>query len=123
VVNTAAAANAEAPPDPCRVVIGFLDSNGSPLTRPDGTPVRRAALLAGGQSIAIAVDAQNFIRSGRLQLRPVAQIQQADGDGTHPPDPCIPSVEVINSANGNTQFAVQALPAIQRTVSPTAPAN
>ena len=116
VVNTAAAPNVDAAQDPCRVVVTFIDQNGGTLTRPDGTPVRRAALLAGGQSISIAVDAQNFIRSGRLQLRPVAQIQQADGDGIHPPDPCIPSVEVINSSNGNTQFAVQALPAVQRTV-------
>ena len=116
VVNTAAAPTADTSSDPCRVIVTFIDQNGGTLTRSDGTPVRRAALLAGGQSISIAVDASNFIRSGRLQLHPVAQIQQADGDGTHPPDPCIPSVEVINSANGNTQFAVQALPAVQRTV-------
>ena len=120
VVNTAPVANADTPPDPCRVLMNFLDQNGNVLTRNDGTPIRRVAQLSGGQSISIAVDASNFVRSGRLQLRPVVQIQQADGGGLTPPDPCIPSVEVINSANGNTQFAIQTVPAIQRSVSQTA---
>jgi hypothetical protein len=116
VVNTAPVPSADTSSDPCRVVMTVLDQNGNALTRSDGAVIRRIAQLAGGQSISIAVDASNFIRSGRLQLRPVAQIQQADGDGLHPPDPCIPSVEVISSANGNTQFAIQTVPNIERTV-------
>ena len=115
VVNTAPAPIADAAAEACRVVMTFVDQNGNVLTRSDGTVISRVAQLNGWQSISIAVDASNFIRGGRLQLRPVVKIQQADGDGTSPPDPCLPSVEVINSANGNTQFAIQTVPNVQRT--------
>ncbi|MFL6375287.1 MAG: hypothetical protein ACJ73D_11525 [Pyrinomonadaceae bacterium] len=122
VVNTGLA-DPNLPPDPCRVVMTFREAEGNLFRNADGSPVRRIALLKGGESVSLELNADNFTRStdgaGRLQLRPVVQIQQPDGTNQAPPDPCIPGVEVFNNANGRTQFMMPFLPAIQRTAPPS----
>ena len=106
-------------PNPARVVLNFRDGNGNLFRNPDGSPIRRIALLKGGESTSLDLNADNFVRgNGRLTLRPDIRIQQADpvvvGDRLLPPDPCIPSVEVIDN-NGRTQFMMPFIPAVQRT--------
>ncbi len=118
VVNTNEVASPESPPDPCRVVITFRDGNGTPLTTPNGVVIRRFALLQGGQSTSLTLSADNFFREGnRFQLRPDVRIQQADGVNGLPPDPCIPSAEVMGN-DGRTQFMLNFIPAVQRTSAP-----
>ncbi len=106
------------PPDPCRVVLNFRDANGELFRNSDGQPVRRTVLLPAGQSTFLDLNGDVFARGGRIQLRPVARVQQPDGAGTFPPDPCIPTVEVIANASGRTQFM---LPAVQRLTPPPNP--
>ncbi len=114
VVNTAPAPDPNAPPDPCRVVLTFRDVNGQLFHNDAGNVVRRIVQLQGGESAALALNADDFARmfdgNGRLQLRPVVQIQQADGTNGAPPDPCLPSAEVVNNANARTQFMLPFVP-------------
>lgn len=118
VVNTNEIGSPETPPDPCRVVITFRDGNGTPLTTPNGVVIRRVALLQGGQSTSLTLSADNFVREGsRLQLRPDVRIHQADGVNGLPPDPCIPSAEVLGN-DSRTQFMLNFIPAVQRTSTP-----
>ena len=117
VINTADLPDPDTP-NPARVVITFKDGNGNLFRNSDGNPIRRVALLKGGQSASLDLNANDFAKAfdatGRLQLRPVAQIQPADGVNGTPPAPCIPTVEVFNNANGRTQFVMPFLPAAQR---------
>ncbi len=107
VVNT----NLSAPPEPdlpppCRVVMTLRDSTGSPVLRPNGTPVHRVVELGRGESASLAFNGDNLPRGSDGLVRPDIKIQQADPvDGQFPP-PCIPSAEVISNANGRTQFMV-----------------
>jgi hypothetical protein len=122
VVNTAESPAADSPPDPCRVVITFRDASGNLIRNANGVPIRRVVLLKGGESSFLDLNADDFIRENggqRLQIRPEVRIQQASGNGLTPPDPCIPTVEVFNNANGRTQFVINALPAVQRSAVPT----
>ncbi len=115
VANLGNPPDPDSPPDPCRVVIIFRDGNGTPLTTPNGVVIRRVALLQGGQSTSLTLNADNFVREGsRFQLRPDVRIQQADGTNGLPPDPCIPSAEVMGNENGRTQFMLNFIPAVQR---------
>ena len=122
VINTSDPPDPDTPPNPARVVITFRDGNGNLFRNAEGNLIRRVALLKGGESASLDLKADNFARSfdgtGRLQLRPVAQIQPADGVNGTPPDPCIPTVEVFNNANGRTQFVMPFLPAAQRSNTP-----
>ncbi len=123
VVNTSVSGTVESPPDPCRVTLNFLDQNGDLVRRQNGTILGRVELLNAGQSASIDLNADNFLRyadsTGRLELRPVARVQQADpiGDVSSPPDPCIPSIEVFGNSSGRTQLYVSYIPAVQRPVS------
>lgn len=122
VVNTAPAPDPDFPPDPCRVVITFKDSDGAFFRNGDGNIIRRIALLKGGESTSLDLDGDNFSRTadrtGRIQLRPVVSIQQPNGNNNIPPDPVIPAAEVFNNGNGRTQFVMSALPAVQRATTP-----
>jgi hypothetical protein len=99
------------PPDPCRVVMTFKDTNGNPFFNGNGNQIRRIALVNAGESSFLVLNGANFRDpSGRLQLRPDVRVQQPDGTVGSPPDPCIPTVEVISNATSRTQFM---LPAVQ----------
>ena len=123
VVNTTPP-DPNAPPDPCRAVITFVDANGNSFIRADGTPARKTVLIDQGQSAFLNLNADNFVRNGRLTLRPDIRIQQADpvlvGDSFTPPDPCFASAEVISNSSGQTQFMMPFIPAVQRATQPAA---
>jgi hypothetical protein len=120
VVNTNQP-NAELPPDPCRVVMTFRDPNGGVIQNANGQPIRRIVLLAAGQAASLDLNADDFSReltNLRIQLRPDVRVQQPSGNGLTPPDPCIPTAEVINNNNGRTQFMIAAQPPAQRLPAP-----
>ena len=111
-INAVNTAPPGTPPDPCRVVMIFRDANGNPFLNGNGNVIRRVALLNGGESAFLVLNGANLGRdpNGRVQLRPDVRVQQADGTPESPPDPCIPTVEVISNATSRTQFM---LPAVQ----------
>lgn len=121
-INVTNPADPNLPPDPVRAVLTFRNTDGELFRNGEGNPIRRVVLLRGGESAALALNADDFARvfdgNGRLQLRPVVQIQQADGVNGTPPDPCLPSVEVINNANSRTQFMLPFVAAPQRATQP-----
>jgi len=94
------------PPDPCRVVLNFRDADGNLFRNSDGQPIRRVVQLPAGQSAFLDLNGDVFARGGRIQLRPVARVQQPDGNNNLPPDPCISTVEVINNATLQTSFVM-----------------
>jgi hypothetical protein len=94
------------PPDPCRVVMTFRDVDGNLFRNSEGQLIRRIVQLPAGQSAFLDLNGDVHANGGRMQLRPVARIQQAEGTSGLPPDPCIPTVEVFANANGKTQFVV-----------------
>jgi hypothetical protein len=122
VTNPATPPDPNLPPDPIRVVMAFRNTDGELFRNGEGNPIRRIVLLRAGESAALGLNADDFARSfdgnGRLQLRPVVQIQQADGVNGSPPDPCLPSVEVINNANARTQFMLPFVTAPQPATQP-----
>lgn len=91
---------------PCRAVMTLRDSIGRPVLRPNGTPVNRVVELGRGESASIQFNGDNLPRGSDGMVHPDIKIQQADLVNGLPPDPCIPSAEVINNANGRTQFMV-----------------
>ena len=122
VVNTTNPPDPDTPANPARVVLNFRDGNGNLFRNPDGSPIRRIAFLKGGESTSLDLNADSFVRGNqRITVRPDIRIQQADpvvvGDRLLPPDPCIPSAEVIDN-NGRTQFMMPFIPAVQRTAAP-----
>jgi hypothetical protein len=100
--------NPSLPPGPCRVVLNFRDADGNLFRNSDGQPIRRVVQLPAGQSAFLDLNGDVFARAGRIQLRPVARVQQPDGNGNFPPDPCISTVEVINNATLQTSFVIPA---------------
>lgn len=120
VVNTAPApTEINLPPDPVRVVIIFRDPDGNQILNANGQPIQRIALLRGGQSTALNLNADNLPRFGlRMEVRPDVRIQEPDGVNGIPPDPVIPTAEVINNANGRTQFMLQHVAAVPRAALP-----
>lgn len=94
------------PPDPCRVILNFRDADGNLFRNSEGQLIRRIVQLPAGQSVFLDLNGDVYANGARMQLRPVARIQQAEGASGLPPDPCIPTVEVFANANGKTQFVV-----------------
>jgi hypothetical protein len=110
-INFSSIIGPEAPPDPCRVRLAFADNDGNILRDPrTGEPVSKTMTLQNGQSTSLQVNASDFlsgdaIGATRLQLRPLVLAQvQVNSDGTVPPDPCAPVVEVIDNATAKTSF-------------------
>jgi len=121
VVNTAPVPTENnIPPDPVRVMIMFRDSDGRQIVNANGQPIQRVALLNGGQSLSLNLNADNLPRFPglRMEVRPDVRIQQPDGVNGIPPDPIIPTAEVINNQNGRTQFMLQHVVAAPRTALP-----
>jgi len=103
------------PPDPCRAHLAFVDGDGTPLVNPrTGEPVGRTVTLQNGQSIFLHLSADEFVNgdttAGRLQLRPVFRSVTLNPDVQAPPDPCVPSVEVIDNATSRTSFVYTGTP-------------
>jgi hypothetical protein len=103
------------PPDPCRVRLGFMDADGNPLTNPrTGEAMGRTVTLQNGQSAFLQLNADEFsigdTAPARLQLRPVFRSVSLNSNGQAPPDPCVPSVEVINNATSRTSFIYAGTP-------------
>jgi hypothetical protein len=94
------------PPDPCHAILAFVDASGDVLLRPDGSPVRWEVTLAAGQSAFLQIHAANFIGRDetRLNFRPVLSV--APPDPYYPPDPCMPSLEIIENATGQTRLLI-----------------
>ena len=114
------------PPDPCRVRLGFVDGEGNPLTNPrTGEPVGRTLTLQNGQSAFLHLDADEFsigdTAPGRLQLRPVFRSVTLNSNGQTPPDPCVPSVEVIDNATFKTSFVYAGTPSFADPPEPDRP--
>jgi len=103
------------PPDPCRVRLAFVDGDGNALTNPrTGEAVRRTVTLQNGQSTFLNLNADEFfngdVTATRLQLRPVFRSETLNSEGKAPPDPCTPSVEVLDNATLKTSFVYEGTP-------------
>jgi hypothetical protein len=114
------------PPDPCRVRLGFVDADGNPLTNPrTGVAVGSTGMLQNGQTISINLNADEFLSGdttvGRLQLRPVFRSVTLNSNPQTPPDPCVPSVEVINNATSRTSFIYAGTPSFSSPPDPDRP--
>src|SRR4051812_41549205 len=103
------------PPDPCRVRLAFMDANGTVLTNPrTGEAVGRTVTLQRGESTILHLDADEFFigdtTATRLELRPVFGSVSLISSGQTPPDPCVPSVEVIDNATSKPAFVYAGTP-------------
>lgn len=100
------------PPGPCHAILAFVDANGDVLLRPDGSPVRREVKLEAGHSAFLQFQAANLIGRDetRLNFRPVLLVPQPGSP--FPPDPCVPSLEIIDNATGQTRLLT---PGVART--------
>jgi len=110
-----APADSNAPPDPCRVRLGFMDTDGNPLINPrTGEAVGRTVTLQNGQSAFLHLDADEFSNGdttvGRVQLRPVFRSVRFNNNGQSPPDPCVPSIEIIDNATFKTSLVYAGTP-------------
>ena len=103
------------PPDPCRVRLAFMDADGTVLTNPrTGEAAGRTVTLQRGQSTFLHLDADEFFigdtTAARLELRPVFRSVSLVSNAQSPPDPCVPSVEVIDNATSKTSFVYAGTP-------------
>jgi hypothetical protein len=90
---------------PCRATLSFVDASGDVLLRPDGSPVRREVTLTAGQSAFLQFHAASFIvrDETRLNFRPVLLAAPPD---PYLPPPCVPSLEIIENATGQTRLLI-----------------
>ena len=109
------------PPGPTRVVLTFLNSDGQLFRNRDGNPIRRVAMLERGQATFLDLNFDEFPPGPiRLQLRAVVTaFPPGPVDNALPPGPIVPTVEVLNNANGRTVFALSGPPAVRQVPPPT----
>jgi hypothetical protein len=120
VANTILPNDANLPPGPVRVVMTFRGMNGQLIRNRAGDVIRRTVDLERGDAAFLDLD-YDALPPGpvRLQLRPVVVATPPSGDISALQDGvCIPTVEIINNANGRTQFAVFTNPAVIRGFNP-----
>jgi hypothetical protein len=114
VANISSAGDPFYPPDPCRVVMYFVDSSGDMLRNGDGQPIRREVMLEAGHAAFLQINGSDFIARDetRLTFRPVVRvfIPPPDGERTLPPDPCVPTLEVIENGTGRTSLLFAGTP-------------
>ena len=121
VANTIMPNDAGWPPGPTRVVMSFRGMNGQLLRNRNGDPARRVVELERGDTAFLDVDYDQFPPGpSRIQLRPVISVDPPPaGDfNAIPYDSAVPMFEIINNANGRTQFAVSANPGVIRGFNP-----
>jgi len=118
VANIIAQNDSNYPPGPTRVTIIVINSNGSPIRNRDGSPVRKVAMIDRGDSTFLDLNFDEFPPGpSRLQLRAVATIfPPGPIDNAFPPDPCVPTVEIITNATGRTVFALSQPPSVRALV-------
>jgi hypothetical protein len=111
IVNLAVAVDGQLPPDPCRVVLTFRNTDGHPFINSDGQPLRRAVELQAGQSAFLDLNADVYFPPSavdaiaRLQLRPLVRVQSGPApSNAYPPDPCRATMEVFDNASGRTSI-------------------
>lgn len=104
------------PPGPTRVVLIFLNSDGQLFRNRDGNPIRRVAMLERGQATFLDLNFDEFPPGPiRIQLRAVVTVfPPGPVDNALPPGPIVPTVEVLNNANGRTVFALSGPPTIRQ---------
>jgi len=107
------------PVDPCRVVITFRYGTGQPVRDRKGDVVRKVENLDPGKTAVLDLNFDTDLPNDlprRVQIRAIITVVPPPvPDSTAlPVDPCVPTIEVLNNSNGRTQFALSALPAVQR---------
>jgi hypothetical protein len=114
VANISSAGDPFYPPDPCRVVMYFVDAGGDMLRNNDGQPIRREVMLEAGHAAFLQIDGSEFVARDevRVNFRPVVRVfqQPPDPDRTFPPDPCVPTLEVIENGTGRTSLTFGGYP-------------
>jgi len=83
----------EIPPDPCRITIKLVNERGVTVAETE-----RAIGAGETQFLEYTPDE----RTGRALLRAVVLVRRTNRE--IPPDPCIPTVEVLSNATGETRF-------------------
>lgn len=118
VANVIAQNDSNLPPGPIRVAIVVINSNGNPFRNRDGSPVRKVAMLERGDSTFLDLNFDEFPAGpSRLQLRAVVTVfPPGPIDNAFPPDPCVPTVEIITNATGRTVFALSGPPSVRALV-------
>jgi hypothetical protein len=120
VSNIIAASDSGFPPGPTRVAFIVVNSRGQALRNRSGVVIRKTVELERGDSTFLDIDFGEIPPpiGDRLQLRAVITVvPPGSPDSNQIPlvgDRIVSTVEVINNANGRTQFAISALPAIQQ---------
>ena len=121
VANTILPNDTDLPPGPTRVVITFRGLNGQLLRTRGGDVIRRTVDLERGDAAFLDLD-YDALPPGpsRVQARPVVTVQPPPVNDTNaiPYDSAVISVEVINNANGRTQFVAFTTPASIRGFNP-----
>lgn len=122
VANTIMPNDPNLPPGPTRVVIAFRGMNGQLMRNRSGEAIRRVVDLDRGDATSFDLD-YDLLPPGpiRVQVRPVITVQvppPVPDTNPTPPDGTVPSIEVINNANGRTQFVAFTSPAAIRGFNP-----
>ena len=94
------------PPDPCHATLEFVDGSGNVLKRPDGTSVSRDVVLDAGHSAFVQFAAGALMGKDETRLNFRAVLLTPPPEPDIPPDPCVPSLEIIDGATGQTRLAV-----------------
>ena len=120
VANTIMPSDVNLPPGPTRVVMTFRGMSGQLIRNRGGEVIRRVVDLERGDAAFLDLDYDQLPPSPiRAQIRPVVVATPPSGDISALQDGvCIPTVEIINNANGRTQFAVFTNPAVIRGFNP-----
>lgn len=123
VSNIIAADDSVWPPGPSRVAIMVINSRGRAVRNRNGEVIGRVVQLERGDSTFLDLDFGDHPPpvGDRLQLRAVVTVQVPPPTGDEPPpigDRIVSTVEVINNANGRTQFVAFSTPASIRAFNP-----
>ena len=123
VANTIMPNDVNLPPGPTRVTMFFRLPNGN-VARDGrtGDAIRRVVDIERGDAAFLDLDYDRLPPGPtRAQLRPVVVVQlppPVHDTNAIPDDSAVTSVEVINNANGRTQFAIFTHPAVARGFNP-----
>ena len=120
VANVIAQNDSNYPPGPTRVAIIVVNSRGQVFRNRSGEVIRLVVDLERGDSTFLDLNFDEFPPGPvRLQLRAVVTaFPPGPIDNALPPGPIVPTVEVINNANGRTVFALSGPLSIRQTPPP-----